>query len=128
MPARATTTPRGVPGRFARLRCLPHGEVAWVALSCTSGFTLIHLVELLAGQETVVLDCRRLGVHVAVGGIAVAVIDDSLHVLDHLRYVPGSAGLDGRWGDAQLVISPVKRALMSGGPLPPRAVILRGLG
>src|SRR5699024_2077598 len=83
VPARASPAPRRIPRGLARLGGLPHREVAGILLARARGLALVQLVELLTGQEAVVLDRGGLGVDVAVGGVAVAVIDDALHVLDH---------------------------------------------
>ena len=94
VPAGATIAPRCWPAWFPRLCCFPHCEVARVAFAGASGFTLIKLVEFLAGKMTVVRQGGWLHVHVAVSRITVTIVDDAAHVLHHLCDVPCGAWLD----------------------------------
>jgi len=131
MPARPARTPRGLPGRLARLRGLPEHEVEWIAL----GF--VHLDarpgpqvrEALAGELAVGLETRDRVVDVAVAtDVGVALVDQRLHHRDDLRHVLGRARFVVRRRDTErgaVVVIGADEALRQGGHR--LAVLLRAL-
>ena len=127
VPPRTATAPRSIPTRLPRLRSLPQREVTRIALTRSCGFALIHLVELLARQGTIIRQRHRTQVHVSVHGVAMASVDNPLHVLDHFRNMPRRMRLQRRRRHAQLIVGPLELALIRRRPLPPGTIVLRGL-
>ena len=119
VPAGPARAPGGVPRRLARLRRLPHREVAGVALA---GRVRVggreHLVDALAAQRAVAGEAAHVEVDVALGRVAVPGVDEPLHERDHLGHVPGGARLVGGRQAAEHVVGARERALVAHGDVP----------
>ena len=93
VPARPAGAPRGPPGRLARLRALPQGEVTGVSLDRRRPVVGVgvlgraHLRQSLPGQRAVPGGGVHVEVHVAAGRVGVAPVDQPLDQRDHVRDV-----------------------------------------
>ena len=126
MPAGAAFTPGGIPGGgdgFALLVGLPQGKVAGVALAAGVGIrSILHIVNLLAGQGTVVLPGAHVEVDVAAAvgrRVGVTTVDKALDEGEHLGNVPGCARLVGGRCDVEGGVSGPKDPLKAVGQGPP---------
>ena len=67
-------------------------------------------------------------IHRALGSVGEAIIDEPLHVVDHLGDMACGARFHTRGKHAELGVGAVELALVRGHPLPPRAAVFIGLG
>ena len=128
VPARTAAAPRRRPRRLARLLGLPQREVArdraCLRPRSRPGARRRACARTALPYSRVAADVE---VDVPARGVRVAVVDEALHHLDHLRDVAGGPRLDGRRQHAQLVDRPSEGPLERRGPLPPRPARLGGL-
>ncbi len=106
VPAGTALAPGGFPERLAGLGRLPQGEVERVLLFLARSDTRagLELVDVPAGQLAVAIKGADLEIHVpGRGGVGVALVDEPLRQVDHLRDVLGALGLHGGALDVQLV-------------------------
>jgi hypothetical protein len=99
VPARPAGAPGGPPGRLARLRALPQGEITGVSLDRRRGPVLgvgvlgrAHVGQSLSGQRAVPGRGVHVEVHVAAGLVRMASVDQPLDQRDHVRDVARGAG------------------------------------
>src|SRR6266540_5826978 len=104
MPARPAGAPRAVPCWLALLRPLPKREVRRVLLLLTRLDTRpgTQRIDVAAGELSVVRLAPHAEVHVSVGAIGVAVLDQPLRHLDDRRYLLRGAREDVRGRNVQL--------------------------
>ena len=135
VPAGATRTPGGRPGRCLRLGLLlpplPEREVAGVALAARVGVGRgLHVVDALAGQLAVGRPRQHVEVDVAgpvVRGVRVATPDQLADQLDHLRDVTGGGRFVGRRQHVERGVRPVELAAHDVGEVVPGPALLGGL-
>ena len=127
MPARPAPAPGRGPGRLTRLGALPQGEVALVALTARHALALVHVVDPVPGQRTVLGEAQHVEVHVPGTGVSVSGVDQTLDEFHDLGDVSGGARFIGRWQYPQRVVGGRERPLVGGRPLPPRPARRGGL-
>ena len=108
VPARPPVAPRRRPRRLARLGQLPQGEVGRVALALGADDLALaaageHVVEVLLGEQAVVLDGSHREVHAVVGAVGAADLEQLADHLDHLVDPLGGVGDVGRALEADAV-------------------------
>ena len=142
VPAGAAPTPRGGPGRLARLGGLPQRKILRAALTFGFRLALLHILDAITGQRTVIrtfgdIPCGDVEINRAGGvfscgatrhGRRIAGVDKPRHVLHHLRDKARRARLHRGWEHTEGVVGLGELALVGGYPLPPRAVVFCGLG
>ncbi len=104
VPARAAAAPGGVPAGLVGAGRLPEGEVQGIALLLPHlhADAAAHLLHVATGEEAVLRIAADAEVDVAVHGVGVATLDESLDEGDDLRDVLGDQRVDRGRLDVQL--------------------------
>jgi hypothetical protein len=126
VPAGSSAPPRRRPRRLARLGALPQREITLITFTRRRALALVHVVDPVPRQCPVLGVAQHVEVHIALGRVRVAALDETLDQLHHLGDVPGGAGFGRRRQHAERVIGRGERTLEGGRPLPPRPARVRG--
>src|SRR4030095_2782032 len=96
VPARPSRAPRTLPRGLARLRALPEGEIARIALALVDldASAGEQLVEILPGDPTAGGQAADREVYVALDRVGVAAGDQAADEVDHLAQVLGRLRVD----------------------------------